>query len=170
MRGTAAAGAEGGPPGAGAEWGRPINGGPDGCGEAVSLGFGEAGLSQDVKKSSSSAAVLAGAEALEALTPSTDMPPGNLRGRVRSISRSQLRCVMRRNWAVSSLTRRASSSLYSSATRLVYFFFTSESFSNDVPPCRVKKSVAEALPPTFMVRSCESCQVSRFVDLGKKCS
>lgn len=76
---------------------------------------------------------------------------------------------MRRNWATSSLTRRASSSLYSSATRLVYFFFVSESFSNDPPPCRVKKSVAEPLPPTFMVRSCVSCQLSRLVDLaGKK--
>jgi hypothetical protein len=80
------------------------------------------------------------------------------------------RGVTRRNWATSSLTRRASSSLYSSAARLVYFFFTSESFSNDAPPCRVKKSVAEALPPTFIVRNCATCQLSRLVDLGKKWS
>ncbi len=86
VRGTAAAGAEKDPPVAGAELGRPINGGPAGCGEAVAVGFGEVGLSQDEKKSSSSAVVLDCAEALEVLTPSTDMPPGNLRGGVRSIS------------------------------------------------------------------------------------
>jgi hypothetical protein len=45
----------------------------------------------------------------------------------------------------------------------------SESFSNDEPPCRVKKSVAEPLPPTFIVRSCESCQVSRLVELEGEC-
>lgn len=87
VRGTTAAGAEGGSPVAGAELGRPIDGGPAGCGD-VALGFGETGLSQDEKKSSSSAAVSDFAEALEVLTPSTDMPPGNLCGRVRSISRS----------------------------------------------------------------------------------
>jgi len=78
-RGTAA-GAEGGPPVAvaGAELGRPIDGGPAGCGEVVALGFGETGLSQDEKKSSSSAAVSDCAEALDVLTPSTDMPLGNL--------------------------------------------------------------------------------------------
>ena len=73
------------------------------------------------------------------------------------------------HWATSSLTRRESSSLYSSATRLVYFLLISESFSNDEPPCRVKKSVAEPLPPTFIVRSCESCQVSRLVELEDEC-
>ena len=73
------------------------------------------------------------------------------------------------HWATSSLTRRESSSLYSSATRLVYFFLISESFSNDAPPCRVKKSVAELLPPTFIVRSCESCQLSRLVELEDGC-
>jgi hypothetical protein len=88
VRGTTAAGAEGGPPGAGAELGRPINGGPAGCEEAVALGFGETGLFQEEKKSSSSAAVPDCAEALEVLTLSTDMPPGNLYDRVRSISRS----------------------------------------------------------------------------------
>jgi hypothetical protein len=88
VRGPMAAGAEGGPPVAGAELGRPIDGGPAGCGEAVALGFGETGLSQDEKKSSSSAGVSDCAEALEVLTPSTGMPPGNLCGRVWSISRS----------------------------------------------------------------------------------
>jgi hypothetical protein len=80
VRGPVAAGAEGGPPVAGAELGRPIDGGPAGCEEAVALGFGESGLSQDEKKSSSLAAVSDCAEALEVLTPSTDMPPGNLCG------------------------------------------------------------------------------------------
>jgi hypothetical protein len=89
VRGATAAGAEGAPPVAGAELGRPIDGGPVGCGD-VALGFGETGLSQDEKKSSSSAAVPDCAGALGVLTPSTDMPPGNLCGRVRSISRSQI--------------------------------------------------------------------------------
>ena len=89
VRGAAAA-ADGGPPGTGAEWGRPIDGGPAGCAGAASLGFDGAGLSQDEKKSSSSA-VPDCAEALEVLTPSTKMPPGDLYGRVWSISESQLR-------------------------------------------------------------------------------
>jgi hypothetical protein len=87
VRGATTAAAEGAPPVAGAELGRPIDGGPVGCGD-VAWGFGETGLSQDEKKSSSSAAVSDCAEALEVLAPSTDMPPGNLCGRVRSISRS----------------------------------------------------------------------------------
>jgi len=67
VRGAAVAGAEESPPVAGAELGRPIDGGPAGCGEAGALGF----------------------EALEVLTPSVDMPPGNLHGcRVGSISGS----------------------------------------------------------------------------------
>lgn len=65
----------------------------------------------------------------------------------------------------SSFTRRMSSSLYSSATRLEYFFLTSESLSKEAPPCRVKNSVAEPLPPTFIVRSWTSCQLSRLVEL-----
>lgn len=87
VRGAAAA-AEGGAPEAGAEWARPIDGGPVGSEEVAGLGFGEAGLSQDEKKSSSSAVAPDCAEGLEVLTPSTNMPPGNLRGRVWSISRS----------------------------------------------------------------------------------
>lgn len=87
VRGAVAAGEEGGPPVAGAELGRPINGGPVGC-EAVALGLGEAVLSHDEKKSSSSAVVSDCAEALEVLAPSTDIPPGNLCSRVGSISRS----------------------------------------------------------------------------------
>jgi len=87
VRDTAAAGAEVGPPVAGAELGRLIMGGPGGGG-GEALGFGEAVLSQDEKKSSSSAAVSGCADVLEVSTPSTDMPPGNLYGRVRSISRS----------------------------------------------------------------------------------
>jgi len=65
VRDTAAVGAEGGPPVAGAELGRPIDGGP-GCGDGEALGF-----DSDC------------ADALEVSTPSTDMPPGNLYGRVR---------------------------------------------------------------------------------------
>ena len=53
----------------------------------------------------------------------------------------------------SSFARFASSSLYSSAARLLYFFLVSESASMADPPCFVKKSEAEVLPPTFIVRS-----------------
>jgi hypothetical protein len=91
VRGAAEAGADGGPPGAGAEWVRPIDGGPAGCEEVASLGFDGAGLSQDEKKSSSSAVVPDCVVVLEVLTPSTKMPPGDLCGRVRSISKSQPR-------------------------------------------------------------------------------
>lgn len=35
-----------------------------------------------------------------------------------------------------------------------------------MPPWRVKNSVAEPLPPTFIVRSWLSCQLSRLVDLS----
>ena len=59
----------------------------------------------------------------------------------------------RTHLVASSFTRFASSSLYSSAARLVYFFLVSESASRADPPCFVKKSEAEALPPTFIVRS-----------------
>lgn len=41
----------------------------------------------------------------------------------------------------------------------------SESLKRDEPPCLVKNSVAEAFPPTFMVRSWASCHESRLVDL-----
>ena len=87
VRGAAAA-AEGGAPEVGADWARPIDGGPVGSEEAAVLGFGAAGLSQDEKKSSSSAVVPDCAGDLEVLTPSTIMPPGNLGGKVWSISRS----------------------------------------------------------------------------------
>ena len=87
VRGAAAA-AEGGAPEAGDEWARPIDGGPAGSEEAAVLGFGAAGLSQDEKKSSSSAGVPDCAGDLEVLTPSTNMPPGDLCGRVWGISRS----------------------------------------------------------------------------------
>jgi hypothetical protein len=69
--------------------------------------------------------------------------------------------------ATSSLTRRASSSLYNSPTRLEYFFFVSTSLNNDDTPCLVKKSPAKAFPPTFIVRNWASCQLSRLVDLYK---
>jgi hypothetical protein len=57
MRGATGAGAEGGPLKGGTERGRPMDGGPVGCGGAAAMGFGEAALSQDEKKSSSSAVV-----------------------------------------------------------------------------------------------------------------
>ena len=87
VRGAAAA-AECGASEAGAERARPIDGGAAGSEEAAVLGFGAAGLSQDEKKSSSSALVPGCAGDLEVLTPSTNMPPGDLCGRVWSISRS----------------------------------------------------------------------------------
>ena len=65
----------------------------------------------------------------------------------------------------SSFTRFASSSLYNSAARLLYFFLVSESASKADPPYFVKNSMAEALPPTFIVRSWLVCQLSRWVDL-----
>ncbi len=68
----------------------------------------------------------------------------------------------------SSLTLFASSSLYSSAARLEYFFLVSESLSKADPPYLVKNSVAEALPPTFIVLSWFNGQLSKFVDLVKK--
>jgi hypothetical protein len=77
VRGAAAA-AEGGASEAGAEWARPIVGGPAGSEEAAVLGFGAAGLSQDEKKSSSSAVVPDCTGDLDVLTPSMNMPPGNL--------------------------------------------------------------------------------------------
>lgn len=55
--------------------------------------------------------------------------------------------------AISSFTRLANSSLYSSATRLEYLFLVSESDRSVDPPCFVKKSVADAFPPTFIVLS-----------------
>ena len=67
--------------------------------------------------------------------------------------------------AASSFTRRASSSLYNSATRPEYFFFVSESPSKAEPPCLVKKSCADWFPPTFIMRSWLSCQLSRLVEL-----
>jgi hypothetical protein len=77
VRGAAATGASGGD-GAGVETVRPMDGG------AVGFGGGEAGLalgaglSQDEKKSSSSAAVDGCAEDLAASMPSTMIPFGNL--------------------------------------------------------------------------------------------
>ena len=78
VRGAPAAGAEGGPLGAGEEGARPMDGGAVRDGGSTSLGFDEAGLSQDEKKSSSSAVLLFWAEALEVSTPSITMPFGNL--------------------------------------------------------------------------------------------
>ena len=45
----------------------------------------------------------------------------------------------------------------------------SESLRRDAPPFLVKNSVAEAFPPTFILRNWASCQLSRFVDLGSVC-
>ena len=72
---------------------------------------------------------------------------------------------METHFSVSSLTRFASSSLYISATRLVYLFFVSESFNKADPPFLLKKSLPDWFPPTFIVRSWESCQLSKVVDL-----
>ena len=55
VRGAAAAGIEGGAPEAGAEEARPIIGGAADGGRSTALGFDGAGLSQEEKKSSSSA-------------------------------------------------------------------------------------------------------------------
>jgi hypothetical protein len=80
VRGAAEAEA-GGEAGPGAETVRPIDGGAGGVdGEEVAFGFGEADLSQDEKKSSSSPAGCA--ELLEVSTPSTTIPLGNLCGAV----------------------------------------------------------------------------------------
>jgi hypothetical protein len=166
VRGAATTGADGVEAG-GAETVRPMDGGAAGFdGGEAGLAFG-AGLSQEEKKSSSSApAVGCGAADLEVSTPSTTIPFGNLYGYARVVRlwvADHDRNVAHR--IASSFTRRTSSSLYSSATRLEYFFFTSESLSNEAPPCRVKNSVAEPLPPTFIVRSWISCQLSRLVEL-----
>ena len=80
VRGAAEAEA-GGEAGPGAETVRPMDGGAGGVGrEEVAFGFGEAGLSQDEKKSSSSP--VGCTEVLEVSTPSTTMPLGNLCGAV----------------------------------------------------------------------------------------
>ena len=85
MRGAGAAGTEGEVE-AGTEAERPMDGGAVGFGgEAAAVGFGEAGLSQDEKKSSSSPAGCA--EVLEVSTPSTTMPFGDLCGAVHGVSR-----------------------------------------------------------------------------------
>lgn len=68
---------------------------------------------------------------------------------------------------MSSCTRFANSALYSSAIRPEYLLLVSELDSSADPPCLLKKSVADPFPPTFMVRSCPSCQLSRLVDLCK---
>jgi len=78
VRGAPAAGPEGDPEGVGAEEARPMDGGAACDGGSKALGFEEAGLSQDVKKSSSSAVAAGCAEALEVATPSTTMLFGNL--------------------------------------------------------------------------------------------
>jgi hypothetical protein len=64
--------------GPGAEEARPMDGGALRCGGSTALGFDEVGLSQDEKKSSSSAVAAGCAEALGVSTPSTTMPFGNL--------------------------------------------------------------------------------------------
>jgi hypothetical protein len=69
------------------------------------------------------------------------------------------------DFEASCATRCASSARYISAAGEWYFFFVSESFTSARPACLEKKSVAEAFPPTFMVRSWPSCQVSRLVEL-----
>ena len=85
VRGAATAGVEGEAE-AGTEVLRPMDGGAVGFGgESAAVGFGEAGLSQDEKKSSSSPAGCA--EVLEVSTPSMTMPFGNLCGVVHSVSR-----------------------------------------------------------------------------------
>jgi hypothetical protein len=65
-----------------------MDGGAVRVGGSTDLGFDEAGLSQDEKKSSSSAVAGGCAEALEVSTPSTTMPFGNLgvSGGVRGIN------------------------------------------------------------------------------------
>jgi hypothetical protein len=78
VRGAPAVGAEGDSPGTEAEGARPMDGGAARDGGSTALGFDEAGLSQDEKKSSSSAVAPGCAEALEVSTPSTTMPFGNL--------------------------------------------------------------------------------------------
>lgn len=78
VRGAAAVGVDG-EAGSGAEAVRPMDGGAAGFGGEAGLGLG-AGLSQDEKKSSSSAAAEVGAAALEVSTPSMTIPFGNLYG------------------------------------------------------------------------------------------
>ena len=137
----------------------PMTGGGVGL-EDVTGALGAAGLSQEEKKSSSSPPFVAGAETGSA--PSTTI----LSGCLYFLSHQGLGIQgVATHLATSSFTRRASSSLYNSATRLEYFFFVSESLSSAAPPCLVKNSVAEAFPPTFIVRSWLSCQLSRLVDL-----
>lgn len=117
-------------------------------------------LSQLSKKSSSAASL--GFELVwMSVAPSTKMPLGNLRERMSYIALHNTETYL----TESSFTLFASSSLYSSAALLEYFFLVSESFSSTEPPCFVKKSVADAFPPTFIVLSWKSCQESRFVDL-----
>lgn len=122
----------------------------------------EVGLSQDVKKSSSSAGAEGGGEVEDSM-PSTNMPCGYLRTKL-----SKLFTLLGRKRTyrdASSATRLASSSLYVSAIRLEYFFLVSESPSKAEPPFFVKNSLALVFPPTFIVRSWPSCHVSRLVDL-----
>lgn len=138
--------------------GRPITGGD--MGAEVEVTFGEAGFSHEEKKSSSPCAV--SALAGDASTPSTTTRAGKLRP---AISLNFCLTVPKTHLAISSLTRLASSSLYSSAARHEYFFLVSASVRRVAAPCRVKNSVADVLPPTFIVRSWFSCQLSRFVDL-----
>ena len=77
VRGATATGADGGA-GAGSETVRPIDGGAVGFGgDEAGLALG-AGLSQDEKKSSSSAVAVGCAALIEVSTPSTTMPFGNL--------------------------------------------------------------------------------------------
>jgi hypothetical protein len=142
-----------------AEVERPMLGGGEGDDNAGVPGF-EDGLFQDVKKSSSSSACDGGVGA--ASMPSTKMRSGYLHV---GFSKCNIYYRFIIYLIASSLARFASSSLYSSATRLEYFFFVSESCRSPEPPCFVKNSFADAFPPTFIVRNWLSCQVSRFVDL-----
>lgn len=138
--------------------GRPITGGDVGA-EEEEL-FGVAGFSHEEKKSSSAwgTSAISG----EASTPSTTTRVGNLNQEITLNFCSNFQTT---HMATSCFTRLASSSLYNSAARDEYFFLVSASVRRVAAPCRVKNSVADALPPTFIVRSWFNCQLSRFVDL-----
>jgi hypothetical protein len=142
---------------------RPRTGGP-GLGDDVPEGgLGVEGLLQDVKKSSSSGLAIGGGVS----TPSMFIPSGNLT-QPRSVHLSVQYHEDRRSetdFSASSLIRFCISSWYSTATRLEYFFLTSASLRSAELPCRVKKSVADAFPPTFIARSWLSCQLSNVVEL-----